>query len=88
MYCKISGMVTEADYQLCSPAQLAPYVEHVIEVFGPKRLMLGSDWPVCTLRASIRQWVTALLEIISSRPVAEQAKLLSENADRLYGLKM
>ncbi len=49
--CKVSGMVTEADWGAWTPGDLRPYVERVLEAFGPDRLMLGSDWPVCTLAA-------------------------------------
>ena len=50
--CKVSGMVTEADWSTWTPADLQPYVDHVLEVFGPDRLLFGSDWPVCLLAAS------------------------------------
>lgn len=85
--CKISGIVARAPKGNWDAGDLAPIVNHCLDTFGPDRVVFGSDWPVCTLRASIRQWVAALLEIISSRPIADQAKLLSENADRLYALK-
>src|SRR5579859_5446514 len=52
VFCKISGMVTEADWNSWQPADFRPYLDVVLESFGPKRLMLGSDWPVCTLAAS------------------------------------
>jgi L-fuconolactonase len=47
--CKVSGMVTEADWDAWRPSDLAPYLAHVLEVFGPGRLLFGSDWPVCLL---------------------------------------
>ena len=50
--CKVSGLVTEADWTAWTPAQLAPYVAHAAEVFGPERLLFGSDWPVCLLAAA------------------------------------
>lgn len=60
--CKVSGMVTEADHGRWTPADLRPYVEVVLEAFGPERLMFGSDWPVCTLAATYEQVAGALEE--------------------------
>ena len=51
-YCKLSGMVTEADWQHWQPADMTPYLDVAFECFGPERLMIGSDWPVCTVAAS------------------------------------
>ncbi|HYW80138.1 MAG TPA: amidohydrolase family protein, partial [Thermoguttaceae bacterium] len=65
---------------------LAPTVEHCLEVFGPDRVVFGGDWPVCTRVASLRQWITALRQIIAGRPEEEQRKLLHDNAVRFYGL--
>lgn len=59
--CKVSGMVTEADHRRWTPADLRPYIEVVLDAFGPARLMFGSDWPVCTLAATYEQ-VTGALE--------------------------
>ncbi len=60
VWCKLSGMITEADWQNWKPQELRPYVEHVVHLFGCDRLMFGSDWPVCTLAASYQQVVDAL----------------------------
>jgi len=57
--CKLSGMVTEADWASWTPAELRPYVDRVLETFGPDRLLFGSDWPVCLLAASYGQVVDA-----------------------------
>ncbi len=62
VYCKVSGMVTEADHRRWTPADLRPYIEVVLEAFGPGRLMFGSDWPVCTLAATYEQVTGALDE--------------------------
>lgn len=62
VYCKVSGMVTEADHRRWTPADLRPYIEVVLEAFGPQRLMFGSDWPVCTLAATYEQVAGALEE--------------------------
>jgi L-fuconolactonase len=87
VYCKISGMVTEADYNLWSPAQLAPYVEHVLEVFSPKRLMLGSDWPVIRVACDYAKWINLVRGWIAKLSPAEQARILGETAVEAYNLK-
>jgi len=84
--CKISGVVARASKADWTAADLAPIVNHCLEVFGPNRVMFGSDWPVCTRVASLQQWVAALLEIISGRPQPQRRKLLHDNAERFYVL--
>jgi len=84
--CKISGIVARARKGAWSAADLAPVINHCLDEFGPDRVVFGSDWPVCTLVASLREWVMALREIISSRPLADQRKLLADNAKKLYRL--
>ncbi|HZL88530.1 MAG TPA: amidohydrolase family protein [Pirellulaceae bacterium] len=84
--CKISGIIARVPKEW-SAEDLAPIVNHCLDSFGPDRVIFGSDWPVCLMGASYRQWVTALKEIIAPRPGAEQKKLLSENAIKFYGLK-
>ena len=83
--CKISGIVARARSGW-SAEDLAPTVDHCLDCFGPDRVVFGGDWPVCTLGASYRQWVTALLEIIADRSEEERRKLLHDNAVRIYGL--
>ncbi len=84
--CKISGIVASATPGKWNAATLAPTVNHCLNAFGPDRVVFGGDWPVCTLVASYREWVTALREIIAERSEAEQRKLLHDNAERFYGL--
>lgn len=60
VYCKLSGMITEADHERWTDDDLAPYIDHVLECFGPERSMFGSDWPVCTLAGSYARVVHAL----------------------------
>lgn len=84
--CKISGIIARVPKEW-SADDLAPIVNHCLESFGPDRVIFGSDWPVCLMGASYRQWVTALKEIIAERPLEEQKKLLSENAITFYGLQ-
>ncbi len=84
--CKISGIVARAP-QGWTAADLAPIINHCLDHFGPDRVIFGSDWPVCLLGASLRQWVTALKDVISHRSEADQRKLLHDNAVRLYRLR-
>ncbi len=87
LYCKLSGLVTEADPQSWRPSDLAPAIEHALSCFGEERLVFGSDWPVCTLAASYTRVVEALRQVLGGRlsPTFE-AKLFGENAQRLYRL--
>jgi predicted TIM-barrel fold metal-dependent hydrolase len=84
--CKISGVVSRAPKDDWITDDLRPIINHCLDVFGPDRVMFASDWPVCTRVASLRQWVTALKEIVSSRPLDEQRKLFADNANRFYEL--
>jgi L-fuconolactonase len=84
---KVSGIVASARPGKWSAADLAPLVKHVLDTFGPERVMFGGDWPVCTLAATFKQWVEALKAIVRERPAAEQRKLFHDNAVRFYGLE-
>jgi predicted TIM-barrel fold metal-dependent hydrolase len=84
--CKISGLVAYADPERWTAEDLRPYVEHVIGCFGWDRVLFGSDWPVCTLSASLKQWVEALSTITRDADEASRQKLFSENARRVYRL--
>jgi L-fuconolactonase len=64
VFCKLSGLVTEADHRRWRPDDLRPYVETVLDTFGPDRVMFGSDWPVCTLATTYAGWRTALTDIL------------------------
>jgi L-fuconolactonase len=61
-------------------------VNGTIEAFGVDRVMFGGDWPVCTLAATYKEWLTALKELIAARPVADQKKVLHDNAAKFYGI--
>lgn len=84
--CKISGIIARAIPGQWSAATLAPTVNHCLDAFGPDRVVFGGDWPVCTLGASYREWVTALREIIAGRSEQDQRKLLHDNAEAFYRL--
>jgi L-fuconolactonase len=86
VYCKLSGMITEADYRLWSPEQLQPYMNLVMEAFGPKRILFGSDWPVCLVAGSYRQVKQIVTGFIASLSSAEQNAIMGENAIAFYDL--
>jgi predicted TIM-barrel fold metal-dependent hydrolase len=86
VYCKVSGLVAYADPVNWKPEDLRPFVDHVLESFGWDRVMFGSDWPVCTLAASYRQWVEALLSLTQAAGETNQRKLFRDNAIRAYRL--
>jgi len=84
--CKLSGLVTEADPAAWTPAQLRPYVEHLISNFGPGRLMFGSDWPVVKQAATYQRWLDTVLGLIEPLSPADRDAILSANARRVYRL--
>ena len=84
--CKLSGMVTEADWRRWTPADFAPYVEQVTACFGPERLMFGSDWPVCTVAGDYAR-VRALAEVhLGPLNADERDAVFGGNAARIYGV--
>lgn len=85
VYCKVSGMVTEARRNW-DAADLKPYVRHVVEAFGYHRLMFGSDWPVCTLAGTYRQVVDAARTTLGRLPAGVRQAVFGGNAVRFYGL--
>ena len=84
--CKLSGMVTEADWQTWSPAQLKPYFDTVLEAFGPSRLMFGSDWPVLTIACSYTRWSETVDAWLAPLSADERAQIQGETATRIYSL--
>ena len=83
---KLSGLVTEAGPDW-SAAQIGPYASHLIDSFGPRRLMVGSDWPVCTLAASYGEVLSLAVSALSAHlGAADVAAVLAGNAARIYGL--
>ena len=86
-YCKISGMVTEANLHHWEPKDLFPYIEHVINVFGPERIMYGSDWPVCLRAATYEQVLdTAIEGSLTKLNNSEMKQFLRTNAIKFYSL--
>ena len=87
VYCKLSGMVTEADWRHWKPDDFRPYLDIVFDAFGPDRLMFGSDWPVCLCAASyaqVKQIIDGYLQQVST----EVDKILGGNAIRFYRLNI
>jgi L-fucono-1,5-lactonase len=84
--CKLSGLVTEADWAAWAPETLRPYVDVVIEAFSPQRLMFGSDWPVCLLASAYGQWVAAVDELIADLAEDDRAAITGGTARRFYGI--
>lgn len=88
LYCKVSGMITEADPRSWKAEQLTPYVQHVLKLFGFDRLMFGSDWPVCTLAGTWKQVLAAFTQALGAQNVDERAKIMGSTAAKFYSLKL
>lgn len=86
VYCKLSGLVTEADWTQWTVAALRPYAAHVLSAFGPNRVMFGSDWPVCELAATYDQVHAAAQEFTAALSPAEQAEVYAGTATRAYSI--
>jgi L-fuconolactonase len=86
LVCKVSGLVNTAKKGAWGPADLAPIVNHVLDSFGPNRVMFASDWPVCSTVATLADWLAALQAVVRERPDEQQRKLFHDNAVRFYGL--
>jgi L-fuconolactonase len=84
--CKLSGMVTEADWDAWIAADLRPYVEVAFDCFGPERLMAGSDWPVCTLAGEYARVMAAVVPVIDALDAPARDAVLGGNAARFYRL--
>ncbi len=94
VWCKVSGMVTEADWQQPAlrgpgwqPSDFRPYLDVVFEAFGTKRIMFGSDWPVCTLAGTYADVAKLVLDYVNTFSEEEQADFWGETARRFYGLE-
>ena len=84
--CKLSGLVTEADWRAWRRDDFRPYLEIVLDAFGPRRLMFGSDWPVCRLAAGYAEVVGSVADLVAPLAAAEQAAIWGETALAFYGL--
>jgi L-fuconolactonase len=86
VWCKLSGLLTEADPQRWELADLAPYVAHALAVFGPQRVMFGGDWPVMLQAATYPRWVDGVAQLLADQPAEAQRAIWAENASRCYRL--
>jgi L-fuconolactonase len=86
VYCKISGMITEADWNNWKKDDFRRYLDVILESFGPERLMYGSDWPVCLLAGSYDDVFELALACLKELSAAEQERVFGENAAAFYGL--
>lgn len=86
VFCKLSGMVTEADWTTWTQSQLQPYFDTVLSAFGPSRMMFGSDWPVLTLASTYGRWIDAVAQMLAPLSDAEAEDVMHRTAEQVYGL--
>ncbi|MGO4917926.1 amidohydrolase family protein [Maribacter spongiicola] len=86
VYCKLSGMITEADYKKWTVEQITPYMTLVLNAFGADRIMFGSDWPVCLVAGNYKTVIKIVTDFISQLSEEEQAKIMGLNAMKFYNL--
>jgi L-fuconolactonase len=86
VHCKLSGMVTEANWKQWKAEDFQTYLDIVVEAFGPDRLMIGSDWPVCILSADYEATMQIVVDYIARFAPIEQAGIFGENCARFYGI--
>ncbi len=86
VYCKISGIVTEADWKKWNAEDLNPYLDIVFEAFGTNRIMFGSDWPVCLVASSYERWLSTIKNYCQNLSTSEQEKIFSTNCESFYTL--
>lgn len=87
IYCKVSGILTEADWKSWTFEQIKPYLDIVFEAFGTDRLMFGSDWPVCLLAGSYKDTKSIVEKYMQHLSESERQKVFGINAQRIYGIK-
>lgn len=84
--CKVSGMITEADYATWKPHQITPYMDLVLNSFGPERILYGSDWPVCLVAGNYGQVKDLVVDFIDTLSPTEKAAIMGDNAITFYNL--
>jgi L-fuconolactonase len=87
VYAKVSGLVTEADWQTWKPENIRPYLSVAFECFGPRRLMIGSDWPVCTVAGTYARVMDLLKDYLGKYSAEEKEAVLGGNAAKFWKLK-
>ncbi len=88
VYCKLSGLITEADWNTWTPEQIHPYIKVAIEAFGFDRLMIGSDWPVCLVAGSYRRVMNLIQDCLGGCSTEQRESVLGKNAQRFWNLKV
>jgi L-fuconolactonase len=86
VYCKLSGLATEANHTCWTDAQLFPYIDTALQAFGPDRLLYGSDWPVCLQATSLPRWIGVLERALTGCSDEELCRIFHDNANALYRL--
>jgi len=86
VFCKLSGLVTEAKWKQWQPEDFHCYLDMVIAAFGPERVMIGSDWPVCTLSGDYASTMKIVTDYIQKFPAEVRGQILGGNCARFYGL--
>ncbi len=86
VYCKVSGLITEADWQMWRAEEFRPYLDVVFDAFGPDRLIFGSDWPVCLLAGTYSRVKQLLVDYLADFPENDRTKIFGVNAVHFYGL--
>ncbi len=87
VWCKLSGMVTEADWVTWTPDDITPYIAEVLHIFGPSRCLMGSDWPVCLLAADYKRTVMLVRDAIADLTESDQRAVLWDSAETVYRLE-
>jgi len=87
VFCKLSGMVTEANWQTWNNSDLQPFFDAVLDAFGPSRLMAGSDWPVCLVATTYGKWMQTLQTFLAPLSVPEREMIMGGTAVQLYSLQ-
>jgi L-fuconolactonase len=87
VFCKLSGMVTEAKWNQWRPTEFHRYLDIVLDAFGSSRLMIGSDWPVCTLSGEYEPVMKIVVDYVQRLPLAAQAEILGDNCARFYQIE-
>jgi L-fuconolactonase len=88
VFAKLSGLVTEADWRAWTPQDIRPYLDVALDAFGWRRLMVGSDWPVCLVAGDYARTMRVVLDYVASRPANEQDAILGGNAAHFWRLKV
>jgi L-fuconolactonase len=84
--CKISGIVSRVPGYSLTEEDLAPIINHCLDIFGNERVMFAGDWPVCLKNMPLADWVNILKKVVENRPLKEQKKLFHDNAAKFYNI--